>query len=40
MHAGVIHHMPNMSAMVAPRNLFGLDSDLDFEVIYTAHIGG
>ncbi len=34
-----IHHMPNMSAMVAPRNMFGWVSYLDLEVICTAHIG-
>ena len=35
-----IHHMPNMSAMVAPRNMFGWDTYFDLEVICTAHIGG
>ncbi len=33
-------HVPNMIAMVAPRNMFGWDSYLDLEVICTAHIGG
>ena len=35
-----IHHMPNMAAMVPPRNMFGWDSYLDLKVIYTALIEG
>ena len=35
-----IHHMPNMTVMVAPRNMFGWDSYLDLKVICTAHIEG
>ena len=28
-----VHHMPNMSAMVAPRNMFGWDSYFNLKVI-------